>query len=159
LSKWSLEKPPPPPQLSGIIIRGTRIMPLSIPNTRVPGNHKPKNALPEATHGSNHDSPETLLDGCSKLRLARAHPQAKVAPAWILDSPKESCTLSREAKICLARGHLGRRPAPSPASAKVLKNHKMCALNATDTNTCSTNDTAVNRGQWDRGPIYFHHLR
>jgi hypothetical protein len=38
-------------QLSGIKIRGTQIMPLSIPNTRVPGNHKAKNALPEVTQG------------------------------------------------------------------------------------------------------------
>jgi hypothetical protein len=61
-------------------------MPLTIFNTREPENHKPKNTLPEVTQGR-----ITIpFDGCPKLRLARAHRQAKVAPAWIFDSSEGS---------------------------------------------------------------------
>jgi hypothetical protein len=73
----------------GIIIRGTQIMSLNIPNTQVLGNYKAKNALPEVTRGRITIHPRPPLVGCTKLRLARAHPQAKAAPAWILDTPRE----------------------------------------------------------------------
>jgi hypothetical protein len=41
----------------------------------------------------------------------------------------------------------------------VLLKLGVTVLNAIDTNTYSTNVTTVNRGRWDRGPIYFHCLR
>jgi hypothetical protein len=92
----------------------------------------------------NHASPEPILGQRLRLHGPSTHPRS---------------ALLREAKIRLAREHLGRRSASSPALTKIFRNHKTYALNATGTNTWSTNDTSVNKGRWDRDQIYFHRLR
>jgi hypothetical protein len=111
-------------------------MPLSIANTRVPGNNKAQNTLPEVTRGR--------ITICPRPRLTVA--QNYALPEHILRRRLRPCGPSTA-------------PASSPALAKVLRNHKMCALNAIGMNTCSTNDVAVNKGRCDRGSIFFHYPR
>jgi hypothetical protein len=61
----------------------------------------------------NHNSPKTLLDGHSKLCLARACPQAKATLGEIfifLEVP-----YSRNSSFLLARARLGQGDSPEPS--------------------------------------------
>jgi hypothetical protein len=140
-----------------IIIRGYQTS-LNTPNTQVLGNYKAKHELPEVTRGritvhprprllvaQNYASPESILG-------------AKGVPAWILDSPREP-PLTGSKKSASPKGIPSEGPASSPTLAKVLKKRKACTLNATDTNTCSTDDTTFNKGRCDHSQINFHHPR
>jgi hypothetical protein len=59
-----------------------------------------------------HDSLETSLDGRSKLRLAQAYPQARVALGEILVLPEVPS--SRSGGFRLVRARLGQEDNPEP---------------------------------------------
>lgn len=104
------------PALSGIIIRGTRIVPLNVPNTWVPKNQKTRSPRSDSVESGFAEGP---FNGRSKLCLARAHSLVKAAPLrnpWFARGPP-----SRKSNFRLAQAHLGRRMNSSPALAKDVK--------------------------------------
>jgi hypothetical protein len=92
------------------------------------------------------ESPETPLASCTKLRLTRAHPRAKAAPAWILDSPREPPLTGRKKNPPRPRASYAKAQPLAWPQPKVLRNRKTGALNATGMNTFSTDDIEVNKG-------------
>jgi hypothetical protein len=108
----------------------------------------------------NHQTPKLIRpNGPGSIFLTTTpRPSPSSGEGCVRSSTRPRAPFTKS-NLRLAWGHLGRRPASSPALAKVLENHKACVLNVIDTNTYSTNVTIVNRGRRDRGPNYFHRLQ
>jgi hypothetical protein len=71
--------------------------------------------IPRGQGGMSHDSREPPLGGCSKLRLARVCPQARVAPGEILISPEVPSSRNNVFRLARARLEQEDKPEPDPS--------------------------------------------